>query len=114
MDGESERTTNDGVGSVRRRVVRTFWSERYWFHCSGGYTKTKLIDTLAHSKTRARNFNHHDLVDNVAIFTTPALVCYCSRDLSIRRTFARVKVRQALTSYLVVHLTGSTTLTVHV
>ena len=74
--------------------------------------KTRLTDTLDHSETR--DVNHHDLVDNVVIFSTPALVCYCSRDLSIRRMFARVEVRQVLSSYLVVHLTDSTTLTVHI
>ncbi|EDR05232.1 uncharacterized protein LACBIDRAFT_329924 [Laccaria bicolor S238N-H82] len=34
--------------------------------------------TLHHSKTL--DFNHHDVVDNIAMFTTPALICY-SRDL---------------------------------
>ena len=28
MDEKSERTTNGGVGSVRRRLFRAFWSER--------------------------------------------------------------------------------------
>ncbi|EDR05193.1 uncharacterized protein LACBIDRAFT_330012 [Laccaria bicolor S238N-H82] len=54
-----------------------------------GYTKTKLTDTLDHRKTLY--FNHHDLVDNTAIFTTPALVCYGSRDLASKRTFCRIK-----------------------
>ena len=70
----------------------------------------RFTDTLDHSKIL--DFNNHNLVDNVAIFTTYALVCYCSRDVSSRRT--GVKVRQTLTSYLVVHLTDSTTLTVHI
>ena len=72
--------------------------------------KPRLTDTLDHSKIL--DFNHHNLVDNLAIFTTYALVCYCSRDVSSRRT--RVKVRQTLTSYLVVHLTDSTTLTARI
>ena len=70
--------------------------------------RTRLTDTLDHSITI--DFNHHDLVHNNAIFTTPAL---CSRDLYSRKTFSRVKVRQALTSSLVAHLTDSTTLTAY-
>ena len=70
----------------------------------------RLTDTLDHSKIL--DVNHPNLVDNITIFTTYALVCYCSRDVSSRRT--RVKVRQTLTSYLVVHLTDPTTLTVHI
>ena len=72
----------------------------------------KLTDTLEHSKTL--DFNHHDFVDDMATPTTPALVCYCSHNFSSRRTFSRVKVRQALTLSLVVHLTDSTTLTAHI
>ena len=72
--------------------------------------KARLTATLDHSKIL--DFNHHNLVDNLAIFTTYALACYCSRDVSSRRT--RVKVHQTLTSYLVVHLTDSTTLTARI
>ena len=74
--------------------------------------KTKLTDTLDHSKTL--DVNHHDLIDLIAIFTTPAPVCYCSRDPSSRRTFSRVKVRQALTSSFVVHSIDSMTLTAYI
>ena len=75
--------------------------------------KTKLTDTLDYSKTL--DFNHHDLVvDNIAIFTAHALFCCCSRIVSSSRTFSRVKVRQAPTSYLLVHLTNSTTLTAYI
>ena len=74
--------------------------------------KTKLTDTHDHGETL--DFNHHDLVNNIAICSTHALVCICSRDLSIRRTFSRVKVCQALASYLVFHLTDSTTLAAHI
>ena len=74
--------------------------------------KTKLTDTLDYSKTL--DFNHHDLVvDNIAIFTAHALFSCTSRVVS-GRTFSRVKVRQALTSYLLVHLTNSTTLTAYI
>ena len=59
------------------------------------------------------DFNHH-LVDNIAIFTAHILFCCCSRVVSSRRTFSRGKVCQALTSYLLVHLTNSTTLTVYI
>ena len=78
----------------------------------GGYTKAKLTDALDHSKTL--KFNFLGLVDDIAIFTTPPLVCYCSLDLSSRRTASRVKVHQALTSSLVVHLADSTTLTAQI
>ena len=74
--------------------------------------KTKLTDTPYYSEIL--DFNHHDLVDNIAIFTAHALFCCCSRVVSGRGTFSRVKVRQALTSYLVVHLTNSTTLTAYI
>ena len=74
--------------------------------------RRRSLQILSTSKTF--DCNHHDLVDNIAIFSTSALVCYCSLDLSSRRTVYRVKVRQALTSYLVVHLTNSTTLIAHI
>ena len=75
--------------------------------------KTKLTDTLDYSKTL--DFNHHDLVvDNIAIFTAHPLFCCCSCVVSGRRTFFRVKVRQAPTPYLLVHLTNSTTLTAYI
>ena len=112
MDEKSERTTNDGVGSVSRLLFRTFWFGSYSFHCRGGFPKTRLTDTFDHNKTL--DFKHHDVVDNIATFTTPAFVCYCSRDLSSRRMFSRVKVCKALTSYLVIHLTDLTTLTAHI
>ena len=50
-------------------------------------------------------------VDNIAVFTAHAPFCCCSRVVS---EFSRVKVRQAPTSYLLVHLTNSTTLTAHI
>ena len=42
--------------------------------------KTKLTDTLDYSKTL--DFNHHDLVDNIAIFNAHAPFCCCSRIVS--------------------------------
>ena len=70
--------------------------------------KTKLTD--AHDYSKTLDINHHDLVDNIAIFTAHTLFCCCDCVISRRRTFSRVKVRQALTLYLLVHLTNSTTL----
>ena len=71
--------------------------------------KSKLTDTPDYSKTL--DFNHHGLVDDIAIFTAHAPFCCCSR---VVPEFSRVKVRQAPTSYLLVHLTNSTTLTAHI
>ena len=65
MDEKSERTTNGGVGSVG---VASF--ERSGLR--GVYMKTKLTDTPDYSK--ALDFNHHELVDNIAIFTALALL----------------------------------------
>ena len=48
-----------GVASFERSGLR------------GVCMKTKLTDTLDYSKTL--DFNHHDLVDNIAIFTALAL-----------------------------------------
>ena len=74
--------------------------------------KTKLTDTPDYPKTL--DFSHHELVDNIAIFTAHALFCCCSRVVSGRRTFSRAKVRHALTSYLLLHLTNSTTLIAYI
>ena len=74
--------------------------------------KTKLTDTPDYSKTL--DFNHHDLVHDIAIFTAHTLCRCCFCVISSRRTFSRVKVRQAVTSYLLVHLTNSTTLTAYI
>ena len=62
--------------------------------------ETKLKDTSDYSETF--DFNHHDLVDNITIFTAHALFCCCSRVVSGRRAFSGGKVRQALTWYLLV------------
>ncbi|KIJ93017.1 hypothetical protein K443DRAFT_13177 [Laccaria amethystina LaAM-08-1] len=43
------------------------------------------------SPNKTLDFNHHDLVDNIAIFTTHALVYYYSCDVSSRRRFSRVE-----------------------
>ena len=70
--------------------------------------KTKLTDTPDYSNIL--DFNHHDLVNNIAIFTAHAPFCCCSRVVS----GFTVKVRQAPTSYLLVHLTNSTTPTAYI
>ena len=94
VDEKSERTTNGRVGSFDLRGVNSIVEVDI---------RRRGLQTLDHSKTR--DFNHHDLVDNIAIFTTLAFVCYCSRDLSNGRTFSTVKVWHAHAWYLVVHLT---------
>ena len=90
---------------MRRRLFRAFWSERCIYE-NEAYRYLHLTTTL--------DFNHHDLVNNIAIFTAHALFCCCSCVISRRRTFSRVKVRQAPTSYLFVHLTHSTTLIAYI
>ena len=47
--------------------------------------KTKLTDTLDYSKTL--DFNHHGLVDNIAIFSAHTLFCCCDCVISIRERF---------------------------
>ena len=42
--------------------------------------KAKLTDTPDYSKTL--DFNHHDLVDDIVIFTAHAPFCCCSRVVS--------------------------------
>ena len=91
MDEKSERTTNGGVEASPLSSVSI----------RGVCMKTKLADIPDCGKTI--DFNHHDLTDNIAIFTAHALFCCCSRVVSGRRTFPRVNLRQALTSYLLVH-----------